>query len=428
MVKNFKIDPLQFFPYEICEEIFKNLPVKDLLKASCVSSDWYDFVAKSQRLMTKVKVKTNCNMDQEYSKKIISALIKSERKYENLEVERCAQCLHEVYGLLESKKWKQVSIIRTSFSSPQESVEFFKFIEENVEELIMNAVYVRQAYSDGVNKGLMFPKLKYFSARNIQSFLFHEVFQNIQHLENFDLFSNDQSVTSLNTVMNFLKVNKGLKCLHISGSVFYQILYQDISNLVSFKLKQLIIANGSYHSGEFYNRIYKNLASFLKQQGDSLENVSIDDWMGETVLSAIYLLPNLKELTIKGFTHIYENIDWSKLNLKTNTSIVKMHIAAVPDDLKLLKAIITATPKLRYLSISLMNIHFMSIISHCSQQLTSLKIGYLNITNIPKKNWFKNLKFLDIRNYRSCLKENITKKSNDKLNSFEKMVFDVIKY
>ncbi|KAG5677795.1 hypothetical protein PVAND_007525 [Polypedilum vanderplanki] len=421
-------DPLENLPYEICEKIFKYLPVKNLLKASLVNSNWYKFIANNSKLMSKVKVKTSCNMDQDYSQEIIVALTMSERKYENIEIERCGQCWFPIFGLLESKKWKFVNILRTSFTHPAETVDFFRCIEQNVENLQMNGVYVRYSYSDGLNKGLMFPNLKRFSAKHVQAFLYHEIFQNLQHLEHFEIISNDQNIASLNTVIKFLTVNENLKSLQISGNVFYQIMYE--SNLVQkvpFHLKKLVISNGNYHQGSsYYEQIYDNLVTFIKSQSNSLESISLDDWMGENVLTTIYELPKLKELSIKGFTNCIDTMHLKKINLNVNTSIRKLELFAIAEDQLIFESLMRATPALKNLSLSLLNHHFLDTIKQSGISLTHLTVYSVNLTHIESKDLFKKLEFLSIKDYRLCLRENIFAQSYENLSLFEKMLHAIM--
>lgn len=423
---SFKVDPLEYFPYEISEHILSFLPVKDLMRASAVNSNWYEFIGTSSNLMKSVKLKISCNMDGEYSRRIMTSVMKSTRNYETLEIERCAQCMDAIFEVLKARQWNNIIITNTCFSTPEQTLQFFLLIQENVKCLDMSGVYVRFPYSDGRNKGLMFPNLRKFVARNTQAFLFPEIFQNIQQLTQFDLFSNEHNVASLNAVMNLFKKNEKLEILNISGRVFHQILYEDISTKVSFKLKKLSVANGNYQSGDFYKKFYTNLVALLKQQSDSLETVLLDDWMGEDVLKTIYTLPKLKNITIKGFTHIYDNVDFSDLMLTKNTSIKKMNICMVPEDFNLLKAIIVATPNLNSLAISFMNVQFLDFISRNSTRLRSLSIDYLNITYIPRRDIFKNLEYLDVKDYRSCLRESIMRKMFHELTDFEQLLFFIM--
>ncbi|CAG9800114.1 unnamed protein product [Chironomus riparius] len=422
----FTVDPLEYFPYEIAEHILSFLPVKDLMRASLVNTLWYDFIGQSSNLMKNVKLKISCNMDRDYSRRIMSSIKKSTRNYETLEVERCAQCMDAIYDVLKSRKWNNIIITNTCFGTPEQTWLFFSLIQEHVKCLELSGVYVRHPYSDGTNKGFMFPNLRKFVAKNTQAFLFPEIFQNIRHLTQLDLFSNEHNVASLNAVMNFFKKNEKIEVLNVSGRVFHQILYDDISDKVPFRLKKLSIANVNYQEGAFYKRFYTNLIIFLKKQSSTLETVILSDWLGDDVLKAVYSLPKLKSLTIKGFNQIHDNVDYSDLMLIRNPSIKKMSIGVSPENFNILKSIIVATPNVTSLSILHMSFQFMNFISQNSPHLKTLSIDYLNITHIPQRDFFKNLEYLDVKDYEMCLKEFIMSKMFHDLTEFEQLLFFIM--
>lgn len=419
-------DPLEYFPYEISEKILSYLPVKDLMRASIANSLWYDFIGQSSNLMKNVKLKITCNMDRDYSRRIISSITKSTRNYETLEIERCAQCMDQIFGLVKSHSWSNIIITNTCFGTPEQTLLFFSLIQENVKCLEMSGVYVRYHYSDGKNKGFLFPNLSKFVAKNTQAFLFPEIFQNIQTLTQLDLFSNEHNVASMNAVKNFLMKNENLEVLNVSNSVFHQILYEDMPTKFPIKLKKLSIANGTYQEGEFYKRYYTNLIALLKQQSDSLETVVLDDWLGEDVLKAIYTLSKLENLTIKGFTQTQENSVYNKLILSKNTSIKKLNIGVVSENFTILKSVISAAQNLNSLSISFINFQFMDLISRNTPNLKHLSVDYLNITYIPRRDLFKNLRSLHVKDYRPCLRKNIMRKMFTALSDFEQLLFFIM--
>jgi hypothetical protein len=49
-------DITEIFPVHVCEEIFANLPVKELLEATMVSTRWNEIISSSKQCMKKIRL------------------------------------------------------------------------------------------------------------------------------------------------------------------------------------------------------------------------------------------------------------------------------------------------------------------------------------------------------------------------------------
>lgn len=416
-------DPVDFFPPEVTLKIFEFLNFDDLLLASLASTEWYDFIGDSQECMKKIKIKMKCSTNRHGMPKVVSMLINSTRKYENLEISRCEQCINDVEALFTTRKkqWKRVKIVRTTFQCGTQALDFLESIQHSVEELVMLGVHITDTFTNGQPRNFVFPKLKVLHTKHIQTLLFHEVFDNITTLTDFALWSHDQSVASLNSVEKLLKVNGKLKYLEISNNVFNQIFYPDNFKNYKFKLKKLSV-NGHYRLTEFHEQIQRNFMSLLTQQSRTLETLHLGDWMGVEVLKVAYQMPNLKDLAIKGTANIEESIEWERVILPKSNSIFKLSIQQHPNNLFMLKVLTDAVPKLTCFSNSFMEKKFMRHLSKTHQNLSCLSIGTLSVDNVSQKDLFKAVRNLSVKSFDRLLKIRVVLKDEKERTHFEKML------
>ena len=342
------IDLVQYFPPEITINIFKMLNAESLLTASLVSKDWYELIANSQECMRKIKVSFKCTHSRSFTYHNIALLLRSSRKYENLEISRCFMCINYVQGLFQQtkKKWKRVKIIKTTFNNSNQTLDYLRGIEKSVEELILDQVHVTNMDKSGTVRQLTFPKLETLHAKHFETELFYETFENIKSLKTFDVCSFGQSVASLDALTELLKNNHKLRSLMVSGNVFDKIMYQsEIVSDFKFKLVKLSINNNTYNS-TYHNVVQQNFVKFLKSQSSSLRTLSFGNWLGLDALKTAYQLQNLKFFTVKGLSNIQEIIEWKYIKMPTNKSILKLSILNAPNNVEVLKTLTEALPNL----------------------------------------------------------------------------------
>lgn len=186
---DFFFNPIECFPQQICEKIFENLSHFDLLSASLVSSDWYDFIAKTPCCMRKLKLTFSFKTSKNLSPEMKQILIESKRKYENIDYMHQSKVLQDVQDILAvpGRKWKKLLILRINFPSTADAMNFLSVVDPTIEELrldkvrnwclILKSVFIRlinpQVYIDSIyycdpKKELKFPKLKILEAKYIQ--------------------------------------------------------------------------------------------------------------------------------------------------------------------------------------------------------------------------------------------------------------------
>lgn len=408
-MENFKADPLDFFPLEVFERIIQHLPGADLITTTLLNSSWNEVISSSKVFKDKVILKLSCSCE-ELSNKTLNVIRTSERKYENLHVECCYFCLEKSYPFLITQQFTYVYMERISFMSSYQAVEFFSKIERNIEVLEMCEVYVKFAYFDGKDKGLKFPNLKALRARNVQSFLYYDIFNNLNTLELFRIACNDLNIASLNILLKFIELNRNLKIFETSGRVFRQLFFSfsttfyDLAEKSSFKLQRLAIDDHDYVNDRFYEQVYKNVAKFIKKNAETLEEIEIDDWMGEDVFMEIMRAPKLKTFSMKGQQLPSLKIDWDSFELFKNPSIKSLNIPTY--DLKFVKKVFPNLPNLQSLECSYVNEDVEGVLSEHSKKLEDLSIEFLIIKDFAQHPFLINMKSLFVKNFISNM-ENV---------------------
>ena len=243
-------------------------------------------------------------------------------------------------------------------------------------------------------------------------------------MKHFDLISNGLTVAGFNTVKSILKTNEELEVLNISNALLNPLFIDTIT--VPFKLKKLFLLHGSYHENDYYKKYSTNLIALLQQQSDSLEIIIIDEYVNEDVVKAIYAMPKLKEVRIKGFTKTDETVHKNDIMLTKNASIKELNILVGPKNFNILKAMINATPNLNSLKILLINYKIMKFISENAPNLRKLSIVYLNIAYLPRSDVFENLEYLDVQNYKPSLRKSLLRKNFSSLSHLEKFLYIIM--
>lgn len=392
------IDPLAFFPSEISEIIFNKLSVEDLKESLLVSSSWNLYIAKSKILTKKFKLNFFCDHYQNFPSKIISNLMNSERIYENLEIKSCMKCLKSLVPFLNIHEWKNVKISLSCFEDSEQASEFFKKIHKTVEILEVKEVYVKNAFKAEKSQELKFSKLKVLRTENIQSFLYYDIFANIKTLEEFQVVSNTQNFTSLNTILDILKVNKNLKKLDLSGKISHQIFYHNLTEFSSLNLEKISIC-GLEKEEDYQNEILENFKKFIESQ-KSLKEISILKWINEEILKAIFKL-EIEKLEISDDFSRFSLNDWENLNLPENSTIKTLKLDLISHNTKITKKLIKKLPNLEHYICKYSDENFMEFLDENGKKLKTLEIEFLNVGDYGKYKVFKTIERIKVEN---CMK------------------------
>lgn len=413
------LNPVNFFPMEVTLKIFKFFKGKDLLKASLVSKDWYDFIADTPECMRKIEVNLKCCSNKGTSSEAIKRLAKSRRKYENLKISRCCHCIDAVDPLIgaTSKLWKKVTFSIVSFNSSYQACYYLACIEKSVEKLVLSGIYLKEVSLSPAYRNFTFLKLTNLIATEISPFLFHAL-ENVKNLQTLTLSSRSLSSEPFTVIENLLMSNVKLKVLKISDSVFNQIMTHNIAPDLKFKLKKLAV-NNRHRDLAYYDTIQDNFSAFLKSQ-KSLENVHLNDWSGVEVLKQVYRLPIVKSLTLTGLEFAEYPVNWENLELPINNSVVELILYSSSNNLQMLKVITAAVPKLTVFKIPSIDQSLLNHVSATHKELEILAALTLEMNDIViDKNFFKSLKHLLFKSCNADLVKRTMEKAEADLVHFE---------
>lgn len=198
-------DILEILPEQICENIFDNLSAIDLLTCSLVNSTWYDFIAKKQECMKKIKLSfshKNCRdftllVEVPVMKENIELLKNSTRKYENVEFLHYQSVFREVKEIMEvpGRKWKDVYLKQINFPTTRDCMSFFSVFEQTVENLKIDKTYINSTHYTGEKMRFTFPKLKKLKLIYIQTLIYTEAFADCSSLTELYMSAGDQTVS-----------------------------------------------------------------------------------------------------------------------------------------------------------------------------------------------------------------------------------------
>lgn len=423
-------DIVEYFPVEVSIEIFSYLKAKDLCSASLVSTAWYDLIADSQECMKNIKINVKCNIERSTSLEMVSLLLESTRKYENLELSRCHECVQDVSGLFftMSKEWKQVKMTKTTFKDVNQALDFLECIEKTVEVLELNDVTMMDDYSNRCRRGFTFPKLKVFRAVYIQKRLFHEAFDRMENLQHFELCTTGQTVASLQGIMRILTTNKKLRVWEVSCSIFNLIFFQKDFDQLKFKLERLYVSSYA-ENNSYFDTVKANFATFLRSHGGNIKTLTLGHWMGMNVLEAMLELKQLEDFTINGYSKtVYRDIEQHiNLKLPTNNSLLRLTLINAPNDIEFMKKMTAAVPNLTCFSIPLMEEPLMQHMSSIHKNLQCLTVGTFTASEVSSHDFFKSLKHVSINSYKTILINKIRSKSLENRSSFEILLEELFK-
>lgn len=412
---NIEVNPTFCFPPGVCDLIFQHLTGNQLLVTSEASPAFYNFIAESKQCMKKIKIrlvkKTITNDDKQL-------LVESGRRYENIELEFFSSLVQPAIGIISApeRKWKRVAIRCIDFETVGDTVNFLSLVEPTVEELLMEQVYIKsmQRVDD---RNLTFPNLKVLETRCCQALLFHEVFFDCKNLISFSMKSGSEiSAKALAAIKHILQWNIGLKILGIHFNVFNLIFSKNLRfNLTEYH------SNNLYQMPSYQSSVRNHLDSFLQHsQMNTIEILSISDWMGVDALRTIFFMPRLKDVTLKGFHRAVNYFtDWDSLDLHMNFSIVKMNFHDLSNDFQILKKVIKSTPSLTSLSLYSMDQTAMMFLSNNCKTLKSLSVERFLAEDISDPLIFPSLQELSF----ARKSEKLFHPSDKPLTHFESLVY-----
>lgn len=414
-------DILSCFPVDFCEKVFGRLDSDDLLRASLVSTHWYNFIAKNSVCMQKIKLTFSHLRRNQLTPDMKYILMESPRKYENLELKFQSGSFRDVMDIMRvpGRAWKKVSVFRINFAKAIDGVDFIVALEPTVEELRMDKVYMDSIYYDGPKRDLKFPKMKILETKYIQSQFYYDALAGCCALKELNITSGDLSYASHQAgVERILQTNTSLKKLTIVSNMISQYFKKDLAQHVFFKLNSLEIRD--IYNLEVQPKMH--FQNFLRKQMMSLETLQIGDWMGLEAVKMIFHMPKLNKFTFKGFYGI--EVELKEVQFHRSASITNLQVIDINVQFDVLQALLTATPNVRHLKLFSITDECLPLVSSALPHLESLSLELFEATAVTDQSLFPNLKEFSAKAYRAGFK--LSAEGCDQGN-FEKLIVQNMK-
>lgn len=412
-------DFIEWFPYEVCRDVFRHLSVKDMLKASLVSSSWYNFIATSPDCMKKMKLNFSYDTSQLLTSTMKRILKESPRRYENVKFSGHSSIISDVTEILESRKgtWKKVEITRLTFSTSSDCLKILVAIEPNVEELKMEIVLVESVNEEEAPRTMRFPKLKILKGKYIHVSVYCMALS-CATLEEFDFSVVNHSPKSIEVTSNMLRRNKNLKSLTVSCDFLSTLFSENIAPNIQFRLK-------SFDAQVIYNftDTHKlHLKLFLESQMQYLETLSLGYWMGQQVLQMIFHMPKLNKLIFKGFHGGGTATDWKEIKFHKNHTVETLHLNEWNSQADFLKTFFLALPNLKHLKLLSITDESLACIATAFPNLETLRSDLFEVSSIPEPTVLTKLKAFSAHSFKHKLQH-----ENEDYGHFARLVANRIK-
>lgn len=272
-----------WMPAKVQETVFDYLGAYDLLKASCVSKAWYEYIALSHSCMEKITV--NCGTNNSESN-VIKKSIRKYTSYRNINYERGIEV-----DFLSTKSWKYVVLELQTFPTMIDYFIYLNFFAPTVEELIIS--YVMEIDDNCFSGKLEFQKLKSLYLFDVSCLALLPLLMTQPNLHSIKIgiIKECEELSSSETLFHLLNLNKNsLKMLHFEEEFDYHLIG---ANYIAsgFKIRKFIFDDIPTE----HDFIHK----FVNSQHETLTHLDIYRCPNLSFISKIWnSLHELKCLTI----------------------------------------------------------------------------------------------------------------------------------
>jgi hypothetical protein len=265
-----------------------------------------------------------------------------------------------------------ISIHKTDFENFDDFLNFTSQFEKTIREIHLEQVYIKVLKKKSQKFKMDFPKLISLNATCCQASIFNEVFSECKNLNKFVIKSGDQiSTFAQRAVLKILEQNLNLKILGVHFNVFNLIFLEDVA--MDFKLEEFCARDLSRIVGNQLT-IARNFHIFLLQQFDTLQVLSISNWLGIEVFELIFHVPNLRKLTLQGFHNCEATIEWDDIELRGNETVEILNFSDMSKNFKILKVVINAVKNIKELSVYSMNDAERDFVNATCSKLTKINV------------------------------------------------------
>jgi hypothetical protein len=402
------MDFINLWSFDVVDLVFQHASGKEILDFMCVSKDWNAHLERS-RALKKIAI-----FLQSYNTNL-KCLLNSKRKYRHLRVINGTTISREIVEIVANPlhEFNSITIFRTSFEKEKQIEQIFLNASASLESLCLHyTTYDNNNNSENdentnrsdcniTHTSYDFPRLKTITLDYIPDTPTPWINKYIASFVNVETITLgnacDENIKKL--IFNAPK----LKRLTLSGKFHDKAFYKDLSNkrLCQLNLEEFVFNNilSSSHADE--NLSYFN--TFFTSQSKTLKIFKTDALLEPDELESAFRMPNLTELSMKGFHY--------------NMEIMQIHI----ENLRMRSTEIPVA-SLRSFDVHYMNQHLLELLALNARNLIELRVMQFDPTDVSNPKFFTKLEVLMIYFCDNDVRERILEKAEDERSHFEKMI------
>lgn len=448
------MDPIEFLsPFQsVPEIILQHFSGKELLTLSEVSHSYYEVIASSTRLMTKIRLVFKCDRVT-LTPQDSEILNNSLRLYQNFEI-RCQHgtehrsdlrrrgCeseehhfhLEPIFNFVIKSKhvWSDVKFRNTVCADYRFLfVQLLLSIGPTVETLVFdneNALIYPPPLDDSwrwmVDLGLNgseefdFPRLKKFKVINLLQTIEKPLlvfFMNCKNVEDFTM--EEEHPDDLLVVARTIRGFGNLKHLKLSCRDLKSVFRSEKWTQFTFKLESFTLVPDM--SGLITPDAQPNLLKFLASQCESLQQLDFNDSTSPDLLKIIMKMPRLKSLSIYGAN--WHCPSWHNPNHRTYYALEDLpsivHLRVYTNyiySLQLVEALLKATPNVKTLQFDVIKKETIQYLLSAGKTFETLSVNEIKTCLTEQSIYEQKIKEKLTDNF-----INTRKKSNDDLEVFK---------
>lgn len=361
-------DPLQL-PFELHDLIFHHLNASELIIASFVSKQWYNFIGESKYFQNRVAIRFD-EFSYGHKRRLenINVIKMSNRNYKMVHIKNYTAGAEKLLFLW--IEWKMITIEIHKFSSMTQYLEYLTQFVDTVKELEIVKVWIIS--KNDCSDKLEFPQLEKLSFKNVSVLAIEPFIKHQKNLKFLHLYLiKKSSKPREEIIIDLLIANKDIEQLSIGFN--FHLFNEDISHKINFNLKTIILENCL--EMEMSSNVLNNLQTFLSAQGKSINFVKLINFNDVGIIFEIWNnMTVLNEITIKYFSlNKKPNFDSNQdLVIKPNNLIKKINIEMWTVPLIWLKKLLDASPNLEELNISRMSSELLQYVKEKSRNLRKI--------------------------------------------------------
>lgn len=332
------------FPAKVKNLILTHLSVSELLELSVTCSSWYFAIGSSETFKERVEIKLN---DEKGKNPIRLNELETCRDYENVEVVLDDQMWNFDCKFLSNLNWKRATIIAANRLTSEMFCACLKHLSRTVTHLSLKTVG-HVVENDEILNALDFPFLESLSVTECSSSVLKPFRKSLNKLETLKvdfIFQAPNSIRVEEIFQGFADLFVNLAELELLGYTAEDFSQSSVVARVTFQLKKFAV------SGINSVAIRSNIKSFIKSQGQTLEQIKLIDWDESTTIFEIWdCLPRLQSFYQVGVSKVFDFTCATWVKIKHKDSMEKLHFHSTSSweiPVEWIKTLILASPFLK---------------------------------------------------------------------------------